>query len=129
MKDGDLWKAFQEAVAAKCPWAVWSTKVKGHATAEQVEAGVVKAADKEGNDKAEFAADRASKDEQRYLAMIAKLFSKRNKAYQDFVRRIQKFILNMKNEESELRKQKMREENPFGEKEGQAVKIEKIKVC
>ena len=87
MRDGDLWQGFQKFVIRKCPWAVWVSKVKGHATAEQVEAGVVKAADKEGNDKADTAADRASKDEQRYLAMIANIFSKRNKAYQDFARK------------------------------------------
>ena len=39
MKDGDLWKKFQEAFVSKGPWAVWVTKVKWHATDEDVEQG------------------------------------------------------------------------------------------
>ena len=59
--------------------------------------------DKEDNDYADTAADKGSKHQQKYLAMVAKLFAKRHKVYQGFVRRVQTFIVNMKKEEDELR--------------------------
>ena len=63
MKDGDLWKMFQDFVAWRGPWSVWLSKVKGHATQEQVERGAVKAEDKEGNDLSDEAAGEGSKDD------------------------------------------------------------------
>ena len=48
MKDGDLWKMFQDFVKWKGPWSVWLSKVKGHATQEQVDNGEVRAEDKKG---------------------------------------------------------------------------------
>ena len=84
MKDGDLWKKFQQAVKAKKPWAVWVTKVKGHAKQEDVEDGTVREEDKAGNDKADEAADRGSRREQERLAAAAGLYSKRNTRYQNW---------------------------------------------
>ena len=45
--------------------------------------------------------------------MVAKLFSKRHKQYQHFVRRVQTFILNMKKEEAHMRQRKQSEKDPF----------------
>ena len=72
MKDGDLRKHFQETVVSKGPWAIWLSTVKGHATTEQVAAGEVEKEDKEGNDMADEAADKGSKELQRWLASMAK---------------------------------------------------------
>ena len=83
MKDGDLWQGFMRTVKAKGPWAVWLSKVKGHATSEQVETGEVEPADKAGNDEADEAADKGSKDEQEHLEAVAMTYSTRNKAYQN----------------------------------------------
>ena len=58
--------------------------------------GDVKSADKSGNDYADTAADKGSNGSQIGLAMIAKLFSQRHNAYQQIVRRVQLFIINMK---------------------------------
>ena len=54
--DGDLWEIFARAVNARGPWSIAVTKVKGHATAEEVENGKVQEEDKKGNDKADDAA-------------------------------------------------------------------------
>ena len=54
--DGDLWEQAWEAVLQRGPAAQRLSKVKGHATAQQVEEGLVQACDKAGNDWAdEFA--------------------------------------------------------------------------
>eukprot|EP00973_Karenia_brevis_P029452 4062813-Karenia_brevis.AAC.1 len=56
--DGDLWEHFYNAVRAKGPQSVCISKMQGRATAEQVQAGDVRAVDKDGNDKADEAADK-----------------------------------------------------------------------
>ena len=96
MKDCDLWRKFAESVKAKKPWAVWLTKVKGHATDEQVAEGTVKEEDKQGNEKADEAADRGSKEEQENLAIVAGLYSRRNKKYQQCTGRVQNFLLQIR---------------------------------
>ena len=55
--DGDLWEQFYKAVLAKGHQAIKITKVKGHATAEHIKQGISNATDKDGNDKADLAAD------------------------------------------------------------------------
>lgn len=56
-KDGDRWEIFDEVVRGRGPETVKITKVKGHATKEIVEEGKVKVVEKEGNDKADEAAE------------------------------------------------------------------------
>ena len=113
---GDLWNKLQQAVKAKNPWAVWVTKVKGHAKQEDVEEGTVREEEKAGNDKADEAADRRSKKEQERLAAAAGLYSRRNAHYQKLVGRIQSFIIKMKNEEKDLRQAREKEQRHLGEK-------------
>ena len=50
LKNGDLWRTCVEIVGAKGHQAVKASKVKGHATEEQVEAGKFSTEDKEGNE-------------------------------------------------------------------------------
>ena len=105
--------ASKRAIKAKNPWAAWLTKVKGHAKDEDVEAGSVLQEDKEGNDKADEAADRGSKKEQQRIATATGLYSRRNKAYQTFVRQVQNISAQVKQEEARLRTEKQKETNPF----------------
>ena len=88
MRDGDLWKKFQEAARCKCPWSVWLTKIKRHATTEQVDKGEVNPEDKAGNDVSDEAAGKGSKDEQKNLAPVAEMYTIRNTSYQKFIRRV-----------------------------------------
>ena len=75
-------------------------KVKGHATEEQVQAGEAHKEHQQGNDQVDAVADKGSKEEQQYLSMVAKLFAKKHKAYQTFVRSIQSLNFNLKKEET-----------------------------
>ena len=52
--DGDLWQMAWKAILCRGLGAQKLTKVKRHSTAEQVEQGEVDAADKEGNDWADY---------------------------------------------------------------------------
>ena len=51
--DGDLWQLMWEATLVRGPDAHCITKVKGHATIEDVESGVATMRDKLGNDEAD----------------------------------------------------------------------------
>ena len=106
MKDGDLWQGFMKMVKAKGPWTVWLSKVKGHATSEQVESGEVRPEDKAGNDVSDIVAGKGSKDEQKYIAEVAKLYSERNGEYQSFIQRVQSFLINIKKEETKSREER-----------------------
>ena len=117
MKDGDLWKAFQEAAAHKNPWAVWLTKLKGHATDKEVEEGKVPEEQKICNDYSDEAAGKGSRGEQEKLAAVTALYNRRGNAYQTNVHRVLDFLVNMKKEETELRQKIMKEANPFADKD------------
>ena len=52
-----MWELFEQLFKQRGPRSVKITKVKGHATQEMVDEGNVRAEDKEGNDKADEAAD------------------------------------------------------------------------
>ena len=52
-KDGDVWSAIWRVIIAKGPRAIKVTKVKGHATANDIEEGRATAATKAGNDVAD----------------------------------------------------------------------------
>lgn len=56
--DGDLWKLMWEALLTRGPHAVTWVKVKGHAKAEHIKAGIATQAGKEGNDWADYYATR-----------------------------------------------------------------------
>ena len=51
--DGDVWHAIHHAIDCKSKRSVRVSKVKGHATADHVAAGIVKLEDKAGNDVAD----------------------------------------------------------------------------
>ncbi len=59
VSDGDLWGHFEQAVRAKGCKAIRISKVKGHVKQTQVDEGLFKQTDKDGNDQADHAADLA----------------------------------------------------------------------
>ena len=91
-------------------------KVKGHATAAMLEAGLVEPEDKDGNDWADAAAGKGTNKFSR-LATMARKFSIRNERYKKLMASIHKFIITMlkaHKEEEEARKKQM---DPFDNKE------------
>ena len=116
MKDGDLWRSFYQTVASKTPTAVRLTKVKGHATKDMVAEGKVPAAEKEGNDEADGAADKGSIGEQPRLYHLARLFGRRQVAYGKLMARIHNFIIKVKKAEREKRQEQEKRATPMPER-------------
>ena len=71
IRDGALWELFEQIVKQRGPKSVRIAKVKGHATQEMVDEGKVRAEDKEGNDKADEAADMGATTSQGKLKLFA----------------------------------------------------------
>ncbi len=91
--DGDLWEHFFKAVAAKGAHSVRITKVKGHATEEQVAAGEVRSQGKSGNDAADAVADLGVKVHGEDLIKLGGLCRGRRKRYTRLVGNIQQHIV------------------------------------
>ena len=65
--------------------------MKGHATEEMVSDGRVNTEDKAGNDLTDEAANKGSRDDQRRLLAMTRLFSERHVAYQKMMSMIHIF--------------------------------------
>ena len=84
--DGDLWQTLWEATLIRGPSAHCLTKVKGHATTEDVAEGVATLKDKNGNDEADDCATKGV--ESMGLTNATKWLSKRYNGYKDFIDRV-----------------------------------------
>ena len=122
-KDGDLWQQFYNFVLHKSPKAIKLTKVKGHATKDMVEAGEVREPDRRGNDEADAAAGRGSKDAQPQLQALAGIYNYRHKLYKKFMDRVHRFIVEVRKVEREKRQRMKKEKDPFETKEADKVTI------
>ena len=103
--DGDLWEVFWDTIVMKKPNAVDFTKVKGHATDDQVQQGKVKAEDTVGNDQADCAADKGFELHNDSTRMSANLLAQRQTRYECFITDIHNHII-----EAILLKQKILDE-------------------
>ena len=86
--DGDLWYHFEQAVKAKGWRSIRISKVKGHVSQEQVEEGLHKQADKDGNDKADEAADVAVALHGEGIISVGRTLYNRYKRYLAFMGRV-----------------------------------------
>ena len=80
-KDRDLWQIFWESINLKGPHSIKLSKVKGHAKDSDVESGVARRVDKEGNDAADEAADEGVNLHGEKVKRIANLFDYRQQKY------------------------------------------------
>ena len=103
-KDGDLWKNMWEATLIRGPRAHCITKVKGHATKEEVDKGIATAKDKKGNDQADECATKGVNT--LGLANATMWLSRRHEAYIQLMKRIHVMIIRVLQKEKELRTQK-----------------------
>ena len=85
-KDGDLWPN-------KGPESIRISKVKGHATETNIEAGIATKEDKEGNDKADKYADEGVKGHTEELVEISGVLARRQNKYVEFDKNIHDHIL------------------------------------
>ena len=99
------------------------TKVKRHATGMMVEEGKVKAAEKEGNDKADEAADEGATKSQGMVRKFAELYSWRHGLYRKLMTRIQRFIVEVKKEEKNFNQEDDKKKDPFQKKEAKQIKV------
>ena len=90
----------------KGPESIKTINLKGHATEEMVDKGVVRRVDKNGNDKANEAAGRGSHGEQRRLHALTTLYAERHEAYRIFMGRVQSFLVHMQKAEKDVWKQR-----------------------
>ena len=81
LRDGDLWQQYQQCLQAKGPTSVRLTKVKGHATREDVARGRSTAMHKFGNDTADLAADKAVQLHGTDLIDLGALWTQRHRQY------------------------------------------------
>ena len=95
-RDGDLWDIFADLVRDRGPETVKISKVKGHATEEMVSEGKVKAEDKEGNDKADEAADQGATKSQGKVQKFAELYAWRQGMYRKIWQKIKTSSLKSK---------------------------------
>ncbi len=91
--DGDLWQHFEEAAKAKGWKSIRITKVKGHATHQQVAEGAIRSCDKIGNDEADRAADIAVQTHGKDVVGIAKILHHRHFLYTRFMQKVVKHII------------------------------------
>ena len=85
--------------------------------------GKVRAEDKEGNDKADEAADTGATTSRGKLKFFAEIFSWRHARYRNLMARIQCFIVELKKEETKLKQEQEKEKDPFGKKEAKKEQV------
>ena len=79
------------------------TKVKGHATEEEVSRGDATVEDKKGNDFADDAADKGASSADGNLMQIAEIYAQESEDYKSFMKRVHNFIIKVRKEEKKLR--------------------------
>ena len=91
-RDGDLWRIFWNLLLAKGPHAVRFSKVKGHATAADVAAGISTATDRMHNSRADDLVHRGVKANIEGLAELGSLLGKHQQVYAELMRIIHDFF-------------------------------------
>ena len=107
--DGDLWKTLWEATLIRGPEAHCLTKVKGHATADDVANGRATPKDKGGNDQADDCATKGV--DSLNLTNATKWLSKRHDKYKELLQRIHIMIVKVLQKEKESRAAKTQARN------------------
>ena len=90
-----------------------------------VEEGRVKAAEKEGNDKADEAAESGATTSQGRLRSLAEIYSWRHSMYRKLMAKIQHFIVELKKEEKKQKQDDGKAKDPFGGKEATKIEVPK----
>ena len=104
--DGDLWEIVWKGLIIKGPDTLRVTKVKGHATDAEVEAGLSTEVHQIGNRRADTAADHGVEGHRPGLVSLAAWCEKRHDAYCIFMAMVQKIIVTVMLEERKQRKEK-----------------------
>ena len=112
--DWDLWEPIFQNLASTKAQTTAITKVKGHATKQQVEEGKVKPMDKVGDDVADITADDRLHTHGWDTVEMGKLLARRHKDYQAFVIRVHKLIICVMNAHTAIYEEQELYEDPTG---------------
>ena len=107
--DGDLWEAYWRALRSRGSKSIKVTKVKGHATKEQVEEGKVRIEDKIGNDKADLAATAGVDEHVQWLRELTAWLHMRQRAYIGVMADIHNMIAGTTREHQAIQKEQEKE--------------------
>ena len=102
-KDGDVWYAIWRIILAKSPQAIKVTKLKGHATEEDVTVGIIIEVDKSGNHISDTLVKEATLLHGQGTVDLAKWLGCRHNAYCSMLEEVQRFIIRMMSLEKEER--------------------------
>ena len=91
MKDAELCQKFSETIRAENLEAVRMSKVNGHATNDMVAENKVPFEEKRGNDQADIAAEKGTKETQ-CIRLFASFYEKRHLQYTKLIGKVQ-FLL------------------------------------
>ena len=94
-KNGDLIELMLKCILAKGYQSMAGSKVKGHATAEDIANGTATAEDAIGNQRSDKAADSGLKQIMAHIVSLAVWFGKRHEEYAKLVRNIHTLIIAM----------------------------------
>ena len=114
LSDGDLWHDYWHAICAKGPNSVALSKVKGHATIQDIQSGITTPMDKHGNDVADSLATQAREARDDNLSGISDYFAGRQSQYVDFVFSLHSYILHMAKAIFDAREQHAKRERALG---------------
>ena len=112
-KYGDVGYAIWRAIGSKRPQAIKVTKVKGHATKEDVADDRATVVDKSGSDVADSLVREATMLHGKKLVALAYWLEARHMTYKAFMAMIQKLIIQMHTVDKEERERRKTEANPF----------------
>ena len=105
--DGDLWEQAWEAVLQRGHAAQTLSKAEGHATAQHVDEGLVRACDKEGNDWADELANKGAFQHEPYVVKLATWLQARQSACAQFMTRVHGVIIAVMQAERKERERRM----------------------
>jgi hypothetical protein len=91
--DGDLWQQFWQAILTRGPATIRITKVKGHATDQDIKDGKSNEVDRKGNDEADKAATAGTGAVMDGLAALASWIHDRHVCYCKFMHRVHTVII------------------------------------
>ena len=104
-----IWRA----ILAREPRAIAVTKVKGHATEQDVEEGRVRVGDKIGNDASDKLATDGIQGHGVHIVALSNWLAARHRAYCRFMVQVHMFIIHVMEADKEERDRRARARNPF----------------
>ena len=113
-RDGDLWGVLQHAICSKKPTSVAISKVKGHATEQDVLDGVAERCHKDGNDASDELVSDAYKLHGDGLLSLTNLCGTRHAEYTEFMTACIHMVVDIYKTDRDLRARIQAQQNAIG---------------